>query len=127
MLATWAMVGVWACVATPAEWTRPGANLAAGRPYTLAPTPNYALCSHDEDRRLLTDGVYTSGYFWTQPTTTGWQGGVTPRIVVDLGSVSPKKPILSLSNTSEIWPAVWPGVSMTRALSEPSFAVSPPP
>ena len=89
MVASWAMVGLLACVATPAEWTRPGANLAAGRPYTLAPTPNYALCSHDEDRRLLTDGVYTSGYFWTQPTTTGWQGGVTPRIVVDLGSVRP--------------------------------------
>ena len=40
-------------------------------------------------------------------------------------SVSPKKPIFSLSKTSEIWPAVWPGVSITRASSEPTLTLSP--
>lgn len=74
---------------SPAQWQRPGPNLAAGRPYTLSPKPNYALCSADDDGKLLTDGVYTEGYFWTQPTTVGWQGGASPRVVVDLGSVRP--------------------------------------
>ncbi len=33
------------------------ANLAVGRPYTLSPAPDYALCTDVEDTRQLTDGV----------------------------------------------------------------------
>lgn len=72
-----------------AEIQRPGENIALGKPYTLDPRPNYALCSDPGDKTQLTDGVYTTGYFWTQKSTVGWQsvGGVT--ITVDLGAVQP--------------------------------------
>ena len=72
-----------------ADVPRPGENLALGKPYTLDPRPNYALCTDPGDKTQLTDGVYTKGYFWTQQSTVGWNniGGAT--ITIDLGSVQP--------------------------------------
>ncbi len=64
-------------------------NLAFGKPYTLSPEPNYHLASKDPDRKLLTDGIYTKGFFWTQPTTVGWEGRSLIEITIDLGSVRP--------------------------------------
>jgi hypothetical protein len=72
-----------------ADVPRPGENLALGKPYTLDPRPNYALCTDPGDKTQLTDGVYSVGYFWTQKSTVGWNniGGAT--ITIDLGSVQP--------------------------------------
>lgn len=67
----------------------PGPNLALGRPYTLNPEPNYGHCSRDPDRKLLTDGQTTRGFFWTQPTTVGWAEKSLVEIVVDLGRIEP--------------------------------------
>lgn len=67
----------------------PGPNMALGRPYTLKPEPNYSHCSHDPDRKLLTDGRTTRGFFWTQPTTVGWAERSLVEIVVDLGRIEP--------------------------------------
>ena len=63
-------------------------NVALGASYTLT-RPNYAYCTDPEDSVQLTDGVYSEGYFWTQKTTVGWQGGDLKYITLDLGQVFP--------------------------------------
>ena len=68
---------------------RPGSNLAQGKPYTFSPAPVYRYCTDPGDRRQLTDGVYTSGYFWTQKSTVGWQRAKPVLITVDLGQAEP--------------------------------------
>jgi len=69
----------------PAEWSRPGPNVALGAAYTLAPAPSYALCQDPDDTIQVTDGEYTAGYFWTQPSTVGWGAAHEPLITIDLG------------------------------------------
>jgi hypothetical protein len=61
-------------------------NIALGKSYTLDPMPNYGWTTDSGDLTQLTDGMYTQGHFWTQPSTVGWD---STRIVVtiDLGSV----------------------------------------
>lgn len=73
----------------PAEFTPPGPNIAFSKPYTLDPLPNYGDCSLDPDRKLLTDGQYTTGYFWVQKTTVGWVNKRPVAITIDLGQVQP--------------------------------------
>lgn len=63
-------------------------NLALNKPYELSPPPSYEYCSDPGDVTQLTDGQYTVGYFWTQPSTVGWYL-YSPQITVDLGSVQP--------------------------------------
>ncbi len=71
-------------VAQPAD-----RNLALGRPYTLWPAPNYALCADAGDTLQLTDGDYVKGYFWTQKGTVGWQNSKPVIITIDLGQDEP--------------------------------------
>lgn len=65
------------------------ANIAKGKPYTFNATPNYSLCSDPGDNVQLTDGIYTSGYFWTQKATVGWQRKRPVVITIDLGKIEP--------------------------------------
>jgi hypothetical protein len=60
-----------------------------GKPYTLDPRPNYSHCTDPDDGKQLTDGQYTVGYFWTQPSTVGWTNARPVIITVDLGAVQP--------------------------------------
>ena len=80
------LVAVTAVAAPPA--TRPGENLARGKPYSLT-KPNYHHCTEPGDKTQLTDGVYSQGYFWTQKTTVGWSGGAPQYVTIDLGKDSP--------------------------------------
>lgn len=64
-------------------------NLARGKPYRLTPPPNYPYCTDPGDRVQLTDGVYTQGYFWTQPTTVGWRLAHPAIVTIDLQEVEP--------------------------------------
>lgn len=64
-------------------------NVAAGCPYTLDPQPNYGYCTDANDKVQLTDGLYTSGYFWTQKSTVGWTHARPVVITVDLGADTP--------------------------------------
>lgn len=64
-------------------------NLARGRPYTVDPQPNYGYCTDPDDKTQLTDGVYTSGYFWTQKSTVGWTHARPVTITLDLGADVP--------------------------------------
>lgn len=70
-----------------AEFAPPGANLARQRPYTMEPPPNYSDCLDPGDRTQLTDGVYSQGYFWVQPSTVGWVRTRLVAITFDLGEV----------------------------------------
>ena len=76
-------------VVMAAEFKPPAENIALGKPYKLAPLPNYSLCTDPGDRTQLTDGVYTKGYFWTQKSTVGWNGIGAATITIDLGAVQP--------------------------------------
>ena len=64
-------------------------NIALGKPYALSRPPGYRLCTDAGDRTQLTDGQFTKGYFWTQESTVGWQGGQPVLISIDLGQVEP--------------------------------------
>ena len=66
----------------------PPENIALGKPCTLLPSPTYKYCTDPGDNRQLTDGVYTTGYFWTQTSSVGWYL-YSPRITLDLGAVQP--------------------------------------
>ncbi|MFW6162038.1 MAG: discoidin domain-containing protein, partial [Planctomycetota bacterium] len=95
--------------AAPPE-TRPGENLARGRPYTMG-RPNYHHCTDPADKTQLTDGVYTKGYFWTQKTTVGWRGGAPQLITIDLGA---DRPIcgVSWSTAAGVAGVQWPDALM---------------
>lgn len=62
-------------------------NIGLHKFYTLSSLPNYRYSAPSSDITSLTDGIYTSGKFWTQPTTVGWQmKGVT--ITIDLKKIN---------------------------------------
>ena len=83
-------------------------NIAIGKPYTLDPQPNYPLTADPDDKTQLTDGRYTSGYFWTQKTTVGWTGK-HPIITIDLGAVSAIKGV-SYNTAAGAADVEWPTV-----------------
>jgi len=64
-------------------------NIALGKPYTLAPRPNYRYCTDPDDFRQLTDGQTTTRYFWTQKGTVGWQHAQPVVVTIDLGKIEP--------------------------------------
>jgi hypothetical protein len=82
-------------------------DIARGASYTLAPAPNYSYCTEAGDATQLTDGVYTTGHFWTQATTVGWTNE-TPVITIDLGSVRAVRGLTyntaALSGAGVRWP-----------------------
>ena len=75
-------------VAEP-EFVRPSANIALGASYTMEPAPNYVHCTDPGDIRQLTDGQYSEGYFWVQPTTVGWHSAKPVVVTLDLGADKP--------------------------------------
>lgn len=96
------------CGAEPPEpFTPPGPNIALNKPYTLEPAPNYGDCSLDPERKLLTDGVHTEGYFWVQKTTVGWVHVRPVAISIDLGKVEPIAG-LSFSTAAGVAGVTWP-------------------
>ena len=85
----------------------PFENIALAAPYTLDPNPSYALCSDPGDFRQLTDGVYTTGYFWAQESTVGWANAKTVIITLDLGEVKPIRGV-SLNTAAGTAGVAWP-------------------
>jgi len=59
-------------------------NLALGKKYTFSQKPNYQHTAAAADTSALTDGIFTSGYFWTKKTTVGWKGHKSLEILIDL-------------------------------------------
>ena len=62
-------------------------NLALNKSYILSTPPNYPRSASPFDSSSLTDGIYTKGNFWTQPTTVGWQLQEEVSITIDLGKI----------------------------------------
>ncbi len=84
MLTTVALAATLTCVAAFAE------NLALGCPYTLVPSPSYALCTDDGDLAQLTDGAFVGPeQMWIQEGCVGWKLPVDgdADVVIDLGGV----------------------------------------
>jgi hypothetical protein len=67
----------------------PGENLALNKRYTMSPAPSYAYCTDPDDKKQLTDGVYSEGYFWVQKSTVGWRKGMPLVVTIDLGREEP--------------------------------------
>jgi len=57
--------------------------------YSFSTQPNYSYSDRSNDNTSLTDGIYTTGNFWTQSTTVGWQSAKEVSINLDLGKVIP--------------------------------------
>ncbi|MCC6695147.1 MAG: hypothetical protein IT365_05910 [Candidatus Hydrogenedentes bacterium] len=91
----------------PAAYTRPGENLALGKSYALQPAPGYSHCTDPGDTTQLTDGAYSDGYFWTQPSTVGWQNAKPAVVAIDLGSDQPIRG-LSLRSAAGTAGVFWP-------------------
>ena len=102
------VVGTWlAGGAAPGDFARPSANLARGKAYTLSPAPDYRHCADPADGKQLTDGVYTTGYFWTQLSTVGWNNANPAIITLDLGRVEPIAGV-SYSTAAGVAGVQWP-------------------
>ena len=85
-----------------------GTNIALNKPYTMSPAPNYPYCTDAGDATQLTDGAYTSGWFWTQQSTVGWSNPPSaPTIIIDLGSIQPVKGV-SYNTAGGVGGAYWP-------------------
>ena len=63
-------------------------NLAYLKQYKVSPAPNYQLSAPSIDKTSLTDGKFSSGFFWTQKTTIGWRYIKNAEILIDLGKIS---------------------------------------
>lgn len=68
-------------------------NIGLKKSYVLSAPPNYSLSALSSDTSSLTDGIYTSGYFWTQRTTLGWRNFDKITIDIDLKKQQPVKKI----------------------------------
>ncbi|MFV2066994.1 MAG: discoidin domain-containing protein, partial [Pirellulales bacterium] len=82
-------------------------NLALGKPVTFHPNPNYRHCTDSGDKTQLTDGEYTTGYFWTQKTTVGWNRARPVEITIDLEGDRPIRG-LSFNTAAGVAGVGWP-------------------
>jgi hypothetical protein len=82
-------------------------NIARGKTYKFSPDPNYPLCADPNDIIQLTDGIFTSGYFWTQTATVGWQNKRPVIITIDLGKIEPILGV-SYSTAAGVAGVTWP-------------------
>lgn len=89
------------------SFVAPGPNIALGKPYTMRPAPNYSYCTDAGDAIQLTDGEYTTGYFWVQKTTVGWTHAAPVVITLDLGQVEPISGI-SFNTAAGVAGVSWP-------------------
>ncbi len=85
----------------------PGPNIALGRPYALEPNARYPHCADEGDATQLTDGAFTVGYFWTQPSTVGWIRTQRAEITIDLGEDQPIAGV-SINTAAGIAGVDWP-------------------
>ena len=67
----------------------PGGNVALGAACSFSPPPAYRHCTDPGDSVQLTDGKTTTGHFWTQKGTVGWQRARFVTITIDLGRIEP--------------------------------------
>lgn len=83
-------------------------NIARGKPYTMAPAPGYVDTIDAGDRTQLTDGEYSSGYFWVQKTTVGWVRDPTVTLTFDLGTDLPIRGVTFNTAAGSAASVFWP-------------------
>jgi hypothetical protein len=83
------LITLWIFSLTLMSGTITSQDLAINRSYTLSTPPNYPYSAPASDKTSLTDGIYTSGNFWTRSTTVGWMSQLQITITIDLGSIQP--------------------------------------
>lgn len=85
------------------------ANLAVGRPYTLTPAPDYALCTDAEDTRQLTDGVTVppGKQIWVDQRCVGWRRREPVEVVIDLGQAWPLAQIVVPTDPTTLTGSLW--------------------
>ncbi len=86
---------------------RAGQNMALGKLCALFPRPTYRHCTDADDPEQLTDGKSTSGYFWTQQGTVGWQHAAYATVAIDLGRVEPIGGV-SMTTAAGVAGVTWP-------------------
>lgn len=59
-------------------------DLGIGKAYTVDPKPNYQGTLDPFDSIQLTDGIYSTGRFWSSKTTVGWQEVGVVQLRIDL-------------------------------------------
>jgi hypothetical protein len=64
-------------------------NIALGKRYTMSPQPGYRDTADEGDATQLTDGEYSSGYFWVQKSTVGWVRDPLVTLTFDLETDQP--------------------------------------
>lgn len=103
-------------------------NIALGRPYTLSRPAKYKYCSDSGDDVQLTDGIHSTGKFWMQKETVGWDRtgpyGGAQMITVDLGRVAPISGFaytLAAGAASVAWPSAI-GIYVSDDRKEWTFA-----
>jgi len=84
-----------------------GENIALGASYTMTMQGRYSLCADADDNVQLTDGVYTEGYFWTQPSTVGWRASRPAHVTIDLGEAQPIRG-MSFGSAAGVAGVTWP-------------------
>lgn len=83
-------------------------NIAKGKRYTMAPTPGYRDTLDDGDKTQLTDGEYSSGYFWVQKSTVGWVRDAQITLTFDLGADLPIRGITFNTAARSAAGVYWP-------------------
>jgi hypothetical protein len=63
-------------------------NIAINKSYTLSTLPNYQPYTQTSIESSLTDGLYSTKNYWTNPATLGWNR-VPVTITIDLNQVQP--------------------------------------
>ncbi len=84
-----------------------GENIALGASYTMTMQGRYSHCADADDNVQLTDGLYTEGYFWTQPSTVGWRASRPAHVTIDLGEAQPIRG-MSFGSAAGVAGVTWP-------------------
>lgn len=82
-----------------------GQNIALNKPYSFSEPASYSQTSSDLSNKILTDGIYTQGYFWAKQTTVGWLNKERVEITIDLKNSVPVDSVVfsTAGGTAEVY------------------------
>ena len=83
-------------------------NIARGKRYVMTPVPGYRDTIDAGDRTQLTDGEYSSGYFWVQKSTVGWVQDPQVTLTFDLGADLPIRGVTFNTAAGSAADVFWP-------------------
>jgi hypothetical protein len=97
-------------------------NIARGKRYTMTPVPGYRDTIDAGDRTQLTDGEYSSGYFWVQKSTVGWVRDPQVTLTFDLGADLPIRGVTFNTAAGSAAGVFWPkGIRVLASMDGRSY------